>query len=188
MSPTAREIFPQNLQKIMDDKGLRQKDIAAILGVTPAAINDWVNGKKYPRVDKIEALASYFGISKSDLIEERPILPTLSLEEVGAELQKILTEHGISPPELDERAEIKAGTTAKILAGKYEPHIDVAIKIATVLDIPASLILGVQEDAQAISRQRFRTRLYQEIPNLILNDDEITEIINYIKYLISKRK
>lgn len=188
MSPTAREIFPKNLQKIMDEKDLKQKDIAIILGVTPSAINDWVRGKKYPRVDKIEALAQYFGIDKSDLIEEKPVLPTLSPEEVGTELQKILTERGISPPELDERADIKAGTTAKIIAGKYEPHIDVAVKLSAVLDIPASLLLGVKEDAQAISKQRFRTRLYQEIPDLILNDEEITEIINYIKYLISKRK
>ena len=32
---------------------------------------DWVNGKKYPRMDKIEILANYFGILKSDLIEEK---------------------------------------------------------------------------------------------------------------------
>lgn len=181
-------VFSKNLRAYMDKHGKTQKDIAKAIGVSSPTVHDWMYGNIFPRMAKIEALASYFGISKSDLIEERPILPTLSPKEVGAELQKILVEHGISPPELDERAEIKAGTTAKILAGKYEPHIDVAIKIATVLDIPASLLLGVQEDAQAISRQRFRTRLYHEIPDLILNDDEITEIINYIKYLISKRK
>lgn len=33
--------------------------------------SDWINAKKYPRIDKIERLATYFGISKSDLIEER---------------------------------------------------------------------------------------------------------------------
>jgi hypothetical protein len=30
-----------------------------------------VNGKKYPRMDKVEMLADYFGILKSDLIEEK---------------------------------------------------------------------------------------------------------------------
>jgi hypothetical protein len=30
-----------------------------------------VNGKKYPRMDKVEKLAAYFGILKSDLIEEK---------------------------------------------------------------------------------------------------------------------
>ena len=32
---------------------------------------DWVNGKTYPRIDKIEMLANYFGIKKSDLIEDK---------------------------------------------------------------------------------------------------------------------
>ena len=32
-------------------------------------MSDWVNGKKFPRIDKIELLAQYFGIQKSDLIE-----------------------------------------------------------------------------------------------------------------------
>lgn len=186
MSLTAREVFPKNLQKIMSEKDLKQKDIAQVLGVTPSAINDWVRGKKYPRVDKIETLAKYFGIDKSALTEEQP--RTLTPAEVGTELRSILKSKDLSPAEVDKLASLKLGTTAKIIAGKYEPHIDVAIKLSAVLDVPAPLILGVQEDAQAISRQRFRTRLYQEIPDLILNDDEITEIINYIKYLMSKRK
>ena len=33
-------------------------------------MTDWVNGKKYPRIDRIEKLAIYFGVSKSDLIED----------------------------------------------------------------------------------------------------------------------
>ena len=30
-----------------------------------------MNGKKYPRMDKVEMLAQYFGILKSDLIEDK---------------------------------------------------------------------------------------------------------------------
>ena len=33
--------------------------------------SDWVNAKTYPRIDKIEKMAQYFGIEKSDLIEKR---------------------------------------------------------------------------------------------------------------------
>jgi repressor LexA len=35
-----------------------------------------LKAKKYPRIDKIELLANYFGISKSDLIENRDIEST----------------------------------------------------------------------------------------------------------------
>ena len=35
-----------------------------------STVRDWTNGRAYPRIDKIEMLANYFGIQKSDLIED----------------------------------------------------------------------------------------------------------------------
>lgn len=35
-------------------------------------VSNWVRGEKYPRIDKIQALADYFGVLKSDLIEMKP--------------------------------------------------------------------------------------------------------------------
>ena len=66
-----KETFSKNLLYYLHRSGKTQKDIALEIGVTPAAINEWVRMKKYPRIDKIELLARYFGILKSDLIEER---------------------------------------------------------------------------------------------------------------------
>ena len=40
------------------------------LEITASTVSDWANGKKYPRVDKMQMLADYFGILKSDLTEE----------------------------------------------------------------------------------------------------------------------
>ena len=39
------------------------------LGFVYSTFSDWLNGKKYPRIDKIEMMANYFGISKADLVE-----------------------------------------------------------------------------------------------------------------------
>ena len=41
------------------------------MGVSSSTFNDWANGRKYPRIDNIEFLANFFGIKKSDLIEEK---------------------------------------------------------------------------------------------------------------------
>ena len=46
-------------------------DIVRDLGITSSTVSDWVLGKKYPRIDKMQMLADYFGILKSDLTEER---------------------------------------------------------------------------------------------------------------------
>lgn len=66
-----KNIFARNLQMYMDMYGKSRKDVSDALGVSYYTFTDWVKGKKYPRMDKVEKLAAYFGILKSDLIEER---------------------------------------------------------------------------------------------------------------------
>ena len=65
-----KETFAKNLLYYMNKHGKEQKEIAEIIGVAPSTFNTWIKGNKYPRMDKVERLANYFGILKSDLIEE----------------------------------------------------------------------------------------------------------------------
>lgn len=68
-----KNIFASNLQKYMKRNDKSRTDIAEALGISYYTVTDWVKGKKYPRMDKVEKLAKYFGILKSDLIEEKTI-------------------------------------------------------------------------------------------------------------------
>ena len=65
-----KEIFAKNLAHYLERSGKDQKEMAEIVGVAPSTFNEWMRAKKYPRMDKIEMLANFFGILKSDLIEE----------------------------------------------------------------------------------------------------------------------
>ncbi len=67
----SKEVFSKNLQKYMDRSGKTQKELAEIIGVTAPTFHEWVKGKKFPRIDKVQKLADYFGILKSDLIEDK---------------------------------------------------------------------------------------------------------------------
>lgn len=71
MATWSKEVFAANLQRYMDAFGKNQKEIAEIAGVSAPTVHDWLKAKKYPRIDKIEILADYFHILKSDLIEEK---------------------------------------------------------------------------------------------------------------------
>ena len=73
-----REVFAKNLLYYIEICGRDQKEIAKVVGVAPSTFNEWVKGKKYPRIDKIEILANYFGILKSDLIEENDEMKDIS--------------------------------------------------------------------------------------------------------------
>lgn len=79
-----KNIFAYNLKKQMEIHGKSRNDICQALGISYFTVSDWVNGKKYPRMDKVEMLANYFGILKSDLIEDK--------EETNSPDQIILTE------------------------------------------------------------------------------------------------
>ena len=66
-----KEIMAKNLAYYVGRSGKTQREIAEYVGVAASTFNDWLKAKKYPRIDKIEILADYFGILKSDLIEEQ---------------------------------------------------------------------------------------------------------------------
>ena len=70
MSIGNKEVLAKNLKKYIAKSGKERSEIAKELGFPYSTLTDWVNGKKYPRINNIEKLAEYFKVSKSDLIED----------------------------------------------------------------------------------------------------------------------
>ncbi len=66
-----KDIFAHNLKKQLLIKNKTQADIVNDLKLTSSTVSDWANAKKYPRMDKVQMIADYLGIYKSDLIEEK---------------------------------------------------------------------------------------------------------------------
>ena len=64
-------IFSENLNRLVRDSGKTQKEIAEKIGVSPQTFNTWCQGIAIPRMGKIQALADYFGVGKSALLDER---------------------------------------------------------------------------------------------------------------------
>ena len=64
----SREVFAANLRALMGKTGKSRKDVSESIGVSYFTFSDWCNGKKYPRIEKIEALAQYFDVSVSELV------------------------------------------------------------------------------------------------------------------------
>lgn len=65
------DIFSRNLKYQMDLNNKSRQDISDALGISYFTVTSWVNGSKYPRMNKVEQLAKYFGISISDLVEKK---------------------------------------------------------------------------------------------------------------------
>jgi transcriptional regulator with XRE-family HTH domain len=66
-----KHIMSKNLKRLMADRNISAKELSRILDFPYTTVLSWLKASNYPRIDKIEAMADYFGILKSDLIEER---------------------------------------------------------------------------------------------------------------------
>ena len=66
----SRDVFIQNLKDIMKERKVSRRELAEGLNIPYTTLTDWCTGRIFPRVEKINLIADYFNIKKSDLIEE----------------------------------------------------------------------------------------------------------------------
>ena len=82
-----KEIFVKNLKYYMKLNNKDRNDVCRDLGIPYTTFADWYNAKIYPRIDKIQMLANYFEIKKSDLIEGKKLasdkIPVLGIVKAG---------------------------------------------------------------------------------------------------------
>lgn len=91
-----KEIFANNLSFYMKQKGVDRNTLCADLDLKYTTVRDWLKGITYPRIGKIELLANYFNINKSDLIENKisTAQPSDSLlEEITNTARKLNTDN-----------------------------------------------------------------------------------------------
>lgn len=74
-----KEVFAKNLNYYMHINKKDRNDIARDLDLPYTTVTSWCKGEFYPRIDKIQLLANYFGIQKSDLVEEKSNTKKISL-------------------------------------------------------------------------------------------------------------
>lgn len=93
-----KKIFAKNLNYYMNINKKSRIDVCRDLEIPYSTFTDWCNANIYPRIDKIELLANYFEIQKSDLVERKDMNnSTISNEKY---LEETVKKYGISSIEL----------------------------------------------------------------------------------------
>ncbi|PGV57490.1 XRE family transcriptional regulator [Bacillus cereus] len=67
-----KEIFAANLKKFLERNGITQTYLANDINIPETTVSNWIKANTYPRPDKIQLLADYFKINRSDLTEDKP--------------------------------------------------------------------------------------------------------------------
>ena len=77
MLENRNDILVKNLLFYLDRLELTQTEFARELGYPETTVSNWFNKNTYPRPDKIQEMANYFGIRRTDLTEnnEQPQAP-----------------------------------------------------------------------------------------------------------------
>lgn len=67
-----KAIFAKKLRYYMELNNKNQMDLMNDLNLGSSTVSSWCTGQKLPRIGKIQLLADYFGVNKSDLLEDKP--------------------------------------------------------------------------------------------------------------------
>ena len=70
-----KKIFAKNLLRYLALSGKSQKEVDDKIDVSPQTFNTWCQGIALPRMGKVQLLADYFHINKSDLLDEHSNQP-----------------------------------------------------------------------------------------------------------------
>lgn len=73
-----KEIFSKNLNRELEKENLTPTEFARAIKYPETTVFNWIHCKSYPRIDKIQEMADFFGIYKSDLTENKTPLSELS--------------------------------------------------------------------------------------------------------------
>lgn len=66
-----KQVMAENITYYMNKKGIDRSKLCEDLNLKYSTVSEWLSAKKYPRIDSIEKMANYFGIAKSQLIEQQ---------------------------------------------------------------------------------------------------------------------
>lgn len=87
-------VFANNLRRIMESKGIEQRTLAEVVGVSDASVSFWLSADRYPSPGKIQKIADFLGVRKTQLIDERPPV-SFEVERVARKLE------ALTPSQLD---------------------------------------------------------------------------------------
>lgn len=73
MKKTTQQVVAENLQRILDAKGISQSDLARGIDVHPSTVSVWLRGEGAPRADTVDKICTYLHITRADLILDTDI-------------------------------------------------------------------------------------------------------------------
>ena len=76
-------------QRLLDEKGLKNADVARATGISNMTLSDWKRGKSVPKSDKMRKIAEYLNVSVDYLMTGNEMEFTAEMAEIDLELSQM---------------------------------------------------------------------------------------------------
>lgn len=134
-------IFGKNLKRLLNDRNRTQAELSEYLGVTTGAVSNWVNGKKAPRIDKIDKIAEFLNCSREELLVEN-IEPPEKTASFSRKLEFYLDQSGKSQSDLAREIGVTSSAVNQWLKKGNMPSMSTISQIANVLGVTVNELIG----------------------------------------------
>ena len=130
-------------------KGLSQKYVAVMLGVSPSAISQWEKGTTYPSSENLAALAELYGVSIDYLMGKAEDAPSQEPEDAKHptrldtdRLRRLRTERMLTQAALGEELGLSESTMCLYERGDREPSFNTLCRLADFFGVTTDYLLG----------------------------------------------
>ena len=92
-------------QRLLDEKGLKNADVARATGISNMTLSDWKRGKSVPKSDKMRKIAEYLNVSVDYLMtgnEVQFIVETAKKDVLLTEMSSRIKEYALKLAEMPE--------------------------------------------------------------------------------------
>lgn len=76
-------------QRLLDEKGLKNADVARATGISNMTLSDWKRGKSVPKSDKMRKIAEYLNVSVDYLMTGKDTEFTLEMAQIDVTLSNM---------------------------------------------------------------------------------------------------
>lgn len=190
------------IKELCIQKGIEQKQLAIMVGVSQPTVSDWFNNKKNPRGERLDKLSEVLGVSRAYLLgyAEEPSQPPKTALMPSAEdpayINRILEARkasGLSQKYVAMTLGVAGPSVSNWESGKTKPTPENFISLAQLFGVTVDYLMGV-DDAPPIQVKEEQPAQNDELltgfRDLLsqMNEDQRKQTEDYMRFLISQRK
>lgn len=110
-------------QRLLDEKGLKNADVARATGISNMTLSDWKRGKTVPKSDKMQKIAEYLNVSVDYLMtgkEVEFIVETAKKDVLLTKMSSKIKEYALKLAEMPKEKQEQIMSLIDMLADKKE--------------------------------------------------------------------